>query len=132
MGTIKASSLKLLHFSVSPRLDSIDRVKIYAKLTSSARSLGIAIEYSDHFLVTIYRGNRKPVAEDDSDMEHEENLMTDQQKEEEAMFKYTFNSFLTGKQGAPIERYELPMILDGKSTSAKLITSAETLLFHFH
>ena len=52
MGTIKASSLKLLHFSVSPRLDSIDRVKIYAKLTSSARSLGIAIEYSDHFLVT--------------------------------------------------------------------------------
>jgi len=28
------------------------------------------------------------------------------------MFKYTFNSFANGKQGAPIERYELPMILD--------------------
>jgi len=26
-------------------------------------------------------------------MQEEENLMTDQQKEEEAMFKYTFNSF---------------------------------------
>ena len=92
----------------------------------------MAIEHSDPFLVTTYRGNRKNVAEDDSDMEHEENLMTDQQKEEEAMFKYTFNSFATGKQGAPIERYELPMILDGKSTSANLVTSAETLPFPFH
>ena len=83
-------------------------------MTASVRTLGLVIEHSDHFLVVIYRGNRKQVAEDDSDMEHEENLMTDQQKEEEAMFKYTFNSFLTGKQGAPLERYELPMILDGK------------------
>lgn len=132
MGTINASSLKLLHFSVSPRFDTIDRVKVSTKLTAFERSFGIAIKHSDHFLVTIYRGNRKPVAEDDSDMEHEENLMTDQQKEEEAMFKYTFNSFLTGKQGVPIERYELPMILDGKSTSKKLITSAETPLFCFH
>ena len=30
------------------------------------------------------------------------------------MFKYTFNSFANGKQGVPLERYELPMILDGK------------------
>lgn len=28
------------------------------------------------------------------------------------MFKYTFNSFANGKQGVPLERYELPMILD--------------------
>lgn len=41
--------------------------------------------------------------------------MTDQQKEEEAMFKQTFNFFVQGKNGAPLERYELPMILDGKS-----------------
>ena len=49
-------------------------------------------------------------------MQEEENLMTDQQKEEEAMFKYTFNSFANQKLGQPLERYELPMILDGKST----------------
>lgn len=78
MRTIKASSLKLLHFLVNPRLDPLDRVKISAKLTASVRTLGFVIEHSDHFLVVIYRGNRKPVAEDDSDMEHEENLMTDQ------------------------------------------------------
>ena len=42
--------------------------------------------------------------------------MTDQQKEEEAMFKQTFNFFVQGKNGAPLERYELPMILDGKFT----------------
>ena len=42
--------------------------------------------------------------------------MTDQQKEEEAMFKQTFNFFVQGKNGAPLERYELPMILDGKYT----------------
>ena len=40
--------------------------------------------------------------------------MTDQQREEEAMFKHTFNFYLTGKNGVPLERYELPMILDGK------------------
>jgi len=38
--------------------------------------------------------------------------MTDQQREEEAMFKHTFNFYLTGKNGVPLERYELPMILD--------------------
>ena len=32
------------------------------------------------------------------------------------MFKQTFNFFVQGKNGAPLERYELPMILDGKST----------------
>ena len=25
------------------------------------------------------------------------------------MFKYTFNSFANGKQGVPLERYELPI-----------------------
>lgn len=38
------------------------------------------------------------------------------------MFKYTFNSFANGKQGAPIERYELPMILDGKSSHPLVFT----------
>lgn len=56
--------------------------------------------------------NRKRAADDDSDMPEEDNLMTDQQKEEEAMIKHTFNFYLMGKQGVPIERYELPMILD--------------------
>jgi len=50
--------------------------------------------------------------DDDSDMQEEENLMTDAQKEEENMFKYTYNSFANGKMGVPLERYELPMILD--------------------
>ena len=40
--------------------------------------------------------------------------MTDQQKEEEAMFKHTFNFYYQGKMGVPLERYELPIILDGK------------------
>ena len=67
-------------------------------------------------LECVYR-NRKRAADDDSDMPEEDNLMTDQQKEEEAMIKHTFNFYLMGKQGVPIERYELPMILDGKSLS---------------
>ena len=59
--------------------------------------------------------------------------MTDQQKEEEAMFKQTFNFFVQGKNGAPLERYELPMILDGKSTKTnafaqKLPLNLETLI----
>ena len=45
--------------------------------------------------------------------------MTDQQKEEEAMFKHTFNFYLQQKGGVPLERYELPMILDGKSASTR-------------
>ena len=49
--------------------------------------------------------------------------MTDQQKEEEAMFKQTFNFFVQGKNGAPLERYELPMILDGKSAQNQPICS---------
>lgn len=53
-------------------------------------------------------------AEDDSDLQEEDNMMTDQQKEEEAMFKHTFNFYLAQKGGQPLERYELPMILDGK------------------
>jgi len=75
------------------------------------------------FVLSVLRG-RKPVADDDSDMQEEENLMTDQQKEEEAMFKYTYNSFANGKMGVPLERYELPMILDGKSSC-----SPETLFY---
>ena len=47
------------------------------------------------------------------------------------MFKYTFNSFATGKQGAPIERYELPMILDGKYSSAKSIRQQSRFYSHF-
>ena len=62
-----------------------------------------------------YRGRKHN--DDDSDMQEEENLMTDAQKEEENMFKYTFNSFANGKMGVPLERYELPMILDGKLSS---------------
>ena len=30
------------------------------------------------------------------------------------MFKHTFNFYLQGKMGVPLERYELPIILDGK------------------
>ena len=47
-------------------------------------------------------------------MQEEDALMTDQQKEEEAMFKHTFNFYYHGKGGGQLERYELPMILDGK------------------
>lgn len=54
-------------------------------------------------------------ADDDSDMQEEDTLMTDQQKEEEAMFKHTFNFYYQGKGGGQLERYELPMILDGKA-----------------
>ena len=62
-----------------------------------------------------YRGKQTRAADDDSDMQEDDTLMTDQQKEEEAMFRQTFNFFLQGKGGQPLERYELPMILDGKS-----------------
>jgi len=40
--------------------------------------------------------------------------MTDQQKEEETMFKHTFNFYQLSKGAVQLERYELPMILDGK------------------
>ena len=50
-------------------------------------------------------------------MHEDDNLMTDQQREEEAMFKHTFNFYQQGKGvGVQLERYELPMILDGKLT----------------
>ena len=85
MGTINTSSFEASFIFQSTfskhfysRLDPFDLVKISSKLAASVRSLGMAIEHSDPFLVTTYRGNRKNVAEDDSDMEHEENLMTDQ------------------------------------------------------
>lgn len=39
----------------------------------------------------------KRAADDDSDMPEEDTLMTDQQKEEEAMIKHTFNFYLMGK-----------------------------------
>ena len=45
--------------------------------------------------------------------------MTDQQKEEEAMFKHTFNFYMQGKGTTQIERYELPMVLDGKSRNSR-------------
>lgn len=47
-------------------------------------------------------------------MQEEDTLMTDQQREEEAMFKHTFNFYMQGKGVTSLERYELPMILDGK------------------
>ena len=56
--------------------------------------------------------------------------MTDQQKEEEAMFKHTFNFYLQQKGGVPLERYELPMILDGKS-AASTRSRAHTLVYSF-
>ena len=59
---------------------------------------------------------KKPV-EEDSENAEEENMMTDQQKEEEAMLKHTFNFYMSNKGAAQIERYELPMILDGKFVS---------------
>ena len=70
----------------------------------------------------LYRARQnRPAADDESHSEEEVNLMTDQQKEEEAMFKQTFNFFVQGKNGAPLERYELPMILDGKSSQNQRI-----------
>ena len=54
--------------------------------------------------------------------------MTDQQKEEEAMFKHTFNFYQIGKGNVQLERYELPMILDGKSP----LTSHEVHLSQMH
>ena len=47
-------------------------------------------------------------------MHEEDNLMTDQQREEEAMLKHTFLFYQQGKGTSQLERYELPMILDGK------------------
>ena len=38
-------------------------------------------------------------AEDDSDVQEEDNLMTDQQREEEQMFRHTFNFYLQQKGG---------------------------------
>lgn len=59
------------------------------------------------------QGRKKNVrADDDSDFQEEDNLMNDQQKEEEAMFRQTFNFYQAGKGNVPLERYELPMILD--------------------
>eukprot|EP00354_Favella_ehrenbergii_P005083 CAMPEP_0170471780 /NCGR_PEP_ID=MMETSP0123-20130129/13943_1 /TAXON_ID=182087 /ORGANISM="Favella ehrenbergii, Strain Fehren 1" /LENGTH=48 /DNA_ID= /DNA_START= /DNA_END= /DNA_ORIENTATION= len=37
---------------------------------------------------------KKRTNDEDSDLQEEDNLMTDQQKEEEAMFKHTFNFYL--------------------------------------
>ena len=67
--------------------------------------------------MSLFRNNnrRQAAADDDSDMHEDDNLMTDQQREEEAMFKHTFNFYQQGKGvGVQLERYELPMILDGK------------------
>lgn len=59
--------------------------------------------------------NKRKAAGDDSDLQEEDNLMTDQQREEEAMLKHTFNFYMSGKGGVnSLERYELPMMLDGK------------------
>jgi len=56
------------------------------------------------------RNNRRPR---DDDSHHSDNeLLTDQQKEEEAMFKSVFNFYQMNRGGVPIERYELPMLLD--------------------
>ena len=56
--------------------------------------------------------------------------MTDQQKEEEAMFKHTFNFYLQQKGGVPLERYELPMILDGKFSACCQCQVSSTLAPH--
>jgi len=40
------------------------------------------------------RGKKNARADEDSDLQEEDNLMTDQQKEEEAMFKHTFNFYV--------------------------------------
>ena len=71
------------------------------------------------------RKNNKRAADDDSDLQEEETLMTDQQKEEEQMFRHTFNFYTQGKGSNQLERYELPMLLDGKSSS---LTTAAPLL----
>ena len=57
--------------------------------------------------------NKRRADGDESDQHDEDNLMTDQQREEEAMFKHTFNFYMQGKGVTSLERYELPMILDG-------------------
>ena len=44
------------------------------------------------------------------------------------MFKHTFNFYLQGKMGVPLERYELPIILDGKFR----ISSSEATFFFSH
>ena len=41
--------------------------------------------------------------------------MTEAQKEEEAIIKTTFQFYEKNKGGAPIEIFELPMLLEGKS-----------------
>ena len=43
--------------------------------------------------------NKKVVRDEDSELQEEDNLMTDQQKEEEAMFKHTFAFYQTQKGG---------------------------------
>lgn len=61
--------------------------------------------------------NKRKAAGDDSDLQEDDNMMTDQQREEETMLKHTFNFYMQGKGVTTLERYELPMILDGKCSS---------------
>ena len=41
--------------------------------------------------------------------------MTEAQKEEEQLIKQTFQFYERNKNGTPIETFELPMLLEGKS-----------------
>ena len=68
----------------------------------------------------MYRG-RRPKNDDDSEaQDDDQHLLTDQQKEEELMFKSVFNFYQQNRGGVQIERYELPMLLDGKYLSHEL------------
>ena len=57
------------------------------------QSLGCA-QFTHSLLMYINR-TKKVVRDDDSELQEEDNLMTDQQKEEEAMFKHTFAFYQT-------------------------------------
>ena len=66
------------------------------------------------------RGNRKQARQQVEESVHEDDdhHITDQQKDEEGLIRHTFAFYQTNRQGAQIERYELPMLLDGKSHSS--------------
>ena len=75
----------------------------------------------------MYRGRRTKNDDDSEAQDDDQHLLTDQQKEEEVMFKSVFNFYQQNRGGVQIERYELPMLLDGKYTALELLQTYHSL-----
>ena len=79
----------------------------------------------------VCRANRR-TREEESDYHDDDQLLTDQQKEEEQMFKSVFSFYQQNRGGVPIERYELPMLLDGKCRNAHTLSCQEMYCQHMY